>query len=325
MKRNQIVDQYRKIYSKIKQSKTHSQNAKTTSITSDLDKIPRSSLLLSVVQMLREDYPLPFDEATHVRTQNYVFTNKAYTECTNASPLYSIDCEMCFNIDGDMEVVWLAVVNEHLECIYETFVKPEKKITNYLTKITGVSQATLANINTTLKDVQTKLEEILPSNAILVGQSLNNDLHALRMFHPYVIDTSIIFNLSGNRDMKPSLQQLAAKFLGKIIQETVHNPTIDARSSMELVLLKLRRSLEFGDVIAGGCLNTYALDEQLAKIGESSIDMDGLDLSDPFKISKFIYHTGMNIDQNFFNVLRDNKISSKTLFCSSECTDFYPE
>ena len=262
--------------------------------------------------MLREDYPLPFDEATHVRTQDYVFTNENYVECTNQSPMYSIDCEMCFNIDGEMEVVWLAVVNEHLECVYESFVKPAKKITNYLTKITGVSQKTLINVETSLHDVQMKLKEILPTDAILVGQSLNNDLHALKMFHPYVIDTSVIFNLSGNRDMKPSLQQLAAKFLGKIIQETVHNPTIDARSSMELVLLKLRRCLEFGDVIAGGCINTYSLDEKITKKSgdEFSIEMGCLDLSDPIKISKFIYKTGMNIDQNFFNVLRDNKISS---------------
>ena len=50
--------------------------------------------------MLREDYPLPFDEATHVRTQDYVFTNENYVECTNQSPMYSIDCEMCFNIDA---------------------------------------------------------------------------------------------------------------------------------------------------------------------------------------------------------------------------------
>lgn len=34
------------------------------------------------------------------------------------------------------------------------------------------------------------------------------------MYHPYVIDTSIIFNVSGNRDVKPSLRKLSAQFLG---------------------------------------------------------------------------------------------------------------
>ena len=84
--------------------------------------------------------------------------------------------------------------------------------------------------------IQQKIIEILPSDAILCGQSLNNDLHALKvysfslflyfkfivfelnelqqMFHPYIIDTSIIYNISGSRDIKPSLRQLSAQFLG---------------------------------------------------------------------------------------------------------------
>ena len=50
-----------------------------------------------------------------------------------------------------------------------------------------------------LKDVQADLKRLLPPDAILVGQSLNCDLKALEMMHPYVIDTSIIFNITGNR------------------------------------------------------------------------------------------------------------------------------
>ena len=102
--------------------------------TSELDKVPRTTLLLNVVQMLREDYPLPFDESNSTRIKDYVFTNAKYDQVTNKSPLFSIDCEMVFNIDGEMEVVWLAVVNESLECVYESYVKPRKKVHNYLTK-----------------------------------------------------------------------------------------------------------------------------------------------------------------------------------------------
>lgn len=101
--------------------------------------------------------------------------------------------------------------------------------------------------------------------------------------------------------------KLSFFYFRKIIQETVHNPSIDAKSSLELVLLKLRRGLEFGDVIANGCSNSFSIDQ----FQPSEFNMDNLDLSDPFKISKFIYQTGLNIDQNFFNVFRDNKISSK--------------
>ena len=70
-------------------------------------------------------------------------------------------------------------------------------------------------------------------------------------------------------------------------------------------MLKLRQGLEFGDVIVNGVVNVY--DEEKW----NTIDLENIDLTDPISISKFIYQTGINIDQNFFNVLRDNKIQSK--------------
>ena len=141
MKRNQVAEQYRQIYTKHKaaaaaatlddsQTKASTQSAST----SNMDAIPRTSLLLSPDQLIREDYPVPFDESTAHQTVDYVFTKSEYAAVSDASPLYAIDCEMCYNIDGEMEIVWLAMVNERLECIYETFVSPKKKINNYLTQ-----------------------------------------------------------------------------------------------------------------------------------------------------------------------------------------------
>jgi hypothetical protein len=91
----------------------------------------------------------------------------------------------------------------------------------------------------------------------------------------------------------------------KLIQEDKHNPAIDARASLELVLLKLRQGFDFGDVIINGCINMFDQEDH------NLINLDGLSsLSDPAKIAKFIYQTGLNIQQEFFNVLRDNDISS---------------
>jgi RNA exonuclease 1 len=136
-KRKEVVKQYRQLYSRLKskakeQSKQESQTQRAKN-TSDLDKIPRTSLLLSIPQMLREDYPLAFDLSQSHDMSNYVYTKDVYEPVDNNSPLYSIDCEMCYNVDGEMETVWLALVDESLECIYETYVKPRKKILNYLT------------------------------------------------------------------------------------------------------------------------------------------------------------------------------------------------
>lgn len=77
--------------------------------------------------------------------------------------------------------------------------KPENKITDYLTRYSGITKELLENVTTTLSEVQQALRKILPPDAILVGQSLNFDLHTLKMMHPYVIDTSVIFNITGDR------------------------------------------------------------------------------------------------------------------------------
>lgn len=69
-----------------------------------------------------------------------------------------------------------------------------------------------------------------------------------------MIDTSIIYNLSGCRAVKTKLQFLSAAFINRDIQSLylpAHDPTEDAASSMELVLLKLKKGLEYGDVRFG--------------------------------------------------------------------------
>ena len=126
-------------------------------------------------------------------------------------------------------------MNEALEVVYHSLVKPDTKIVNYLTQYSGITKELLANVDTRLVnvshlsinktkiktsekehwselkntektffvfrlvDVQQALQNLLPPDCILVGQSLNSDLNALKMMHPYVIDTSVIFNITGER------------------------------------------------------------------------------------------------------------------------------
>ena len=128
--------------------------------------------------------------------------------------MFAIDCEMCLTNQNKSELTRISVVNENLELLYDTFVKPKNAITDYLTQYSGITKECLDNCTVTIKDVQKKIQEILPSDAILVGHSLNFDLHAMKMIHPYVIDTSCIYSLSGSRIHKARLKQLSAIFLG---------------------------------------------------------------------------------------------------------------
>lgn len=88
-----------------------------------------------------------------------------------------------------------------------------------------------------------------------------------------------------------------------MIQEGTHNPTIDAKASLQLVLLKLRNGIDFGDVIINGCTNIYADGQLVESATMGKFSLDNLDLGDPQAIANFIYETGLNVDQNFFNVL----------------------
>lgn len=207
-------------------------------------------LLLSPIQMVMENYPFPQSVFLYSKSDNYVFSKDSYSPVTKDSPMFAVDCEMCMTVNGKNELTRIAVIDENLETVYHTLVKPHSKIVNYLTKFSGITQPMLKDVETRLSDVQKHLQTILPSDAILCGQSLNNDLHALQMIHPYVIDTSIIFNSCGIRGKKDSLKHLTYTHLNKLIQTDKkggHHPIEDAVATMKLVQLKLLNGIQYGD------------------------------------------------------------------------------
>ncbi len=81
---------------------------------------------------------------------------------------------------------------------------------------------------------------------------------------------------------------------------------IDAKVTMQLVLLKLRQGLDFGDVIMNGSVDVY-------NNIELNLDLD-IDMSRPEKIANYIYKTGLNINQTALEILDYYKVPSK--FCA---------
>lgn len=221
------------------------------------DKFCRTKLLLSLSQMVEENYPVPLKGTLAEKYGSYLLTKDVYEEATATSPMFGLDCEMCLTTSGNLELTRITIVNESMTVIYESFVKPENMITNYLTRYSGITEEKLNNVTVTLHNVQQRLRTLLPADAILVGQSLNSDLHTLKMMHPYIIDTSVIFNLTGDRYRKTKLQILARDFLGEIIQDSKagHCSAEDSIASMKLVQLKLANSVDYGDAVLLGNRN----------------------------------------------------------------------
>lgn len=112
----------------------------------------------------------------------------------------------------------------------------------------------LAPVTTTLRDIQQKLHKILHSKTILVGHSLNADLAALRLTHPFIVDTALLYPHPRGPPLKSSLKYLAQKYLGREIQTgdgstgpgAGHDSIEDARACLDLVKQKCEKGPDWG-------------------------------------------------------------------------------
>ncbi|XP_038069116.1 uncharacterized exonuclease C637.09-like [Patiria miniata] len=154
------------------------------------------------------------------------------------SPIISVDCEMCVTKKGS-ELTRVSLVDEKHHVLYNSLVKPHNPIIDYVTRYSGITKQLLDPVTVRLEDVQRDIIALLPSDAILVGQSLENDLRALKLYHPHVIDTSNLFTGS----YRVALRKLAWKYLGVTIQEqeTGHDSVEDAIVALKLLQLKMEK------------------------------------------------------------------------------------
>ncbi|XP_055626664.1 uncharacterized protein LOC129768802 [Toxorhynchites rutilus septentrionalis] len=245
------------------------------------DRFPRTQLLLSPVQMINEDYPLPLTGSLKHRYAGYITTNDHYAPVTPRSPMFALDCEMCKTSIGASELTRVSIIDEEGKEFYETLVRPENKIVDYVTQFSGITPEILRNVSKTLRDVHVDLKNKLPPDAILVGQSLNFDLNALKMMHPYVIDTSMLFNVTGKAGTKTKLKVLAKTFLHKDIQCSSggHNSIEDCRASLELVKHKLSKDIYYGDQCL---LDRQSYHKRVSKIGiATKEDVESLGVASP--------------------------------------------
>lgn len=67
------------------------------------------------------------------RYENYKSTKEQYMDVTCRSPIFAVDCEMCVTANG-MELTRVSVVDESMTLVYDSVVKPDLPIIDYLTR-----------------------------------------------------------------------------------------------------------------------------------------------------------------------------------------------
>jgi len=127
-------------------------------------------------------------------------------------------------------------------------------------RYSGITEKMLAPVTTTLSDIQKKLLEILTPRTILIGHSLNSDLAALKITHPFIIDTAVIYPHPRGPPLKSSLKWLAQRYLNREIQKghgttgpgAGHDSIEDAKTCLDLVKQKCEKGKEWGTSDAQG-------------------------------------------------------------------------
>jgi RNA exonuclease 4 len=154
----------------------------------------------------------------------------------------AVDCEMvgCGERGSQSVLARISIVNLIGHCIYDKYVKPTERVTDYRTFVSGIRPKDLVN-GEQFKVVQKEVCDMLKGR-LLVGHAIKHDLQVLYLSHPrhMIRDTSKYFRFVSD-GKTPSLKTLSEKLLGVSVQVREHDSVEDAEATMRLYTLYKRK------------------------------------------------------------------------------------
>ena len=154
-------------------------------------------------------------------------------------PPIGLDCEMVgVGEEKTSALARCSIVGYSGDVIFDAYVKPDKPITDFRTKWSGIRPKHM-NRAIPFRSARRKVKRII-KNRILVGHALQFDLKVLKLKHrsDLIRDTSKHIPLRAlagfPRNSTPSLKRLTRELLKWEIQISEHSSVEDARAAMAL-------------------------------------------------------------------------------------------
>lgn len=225
----------------------HSSKAETES---SLGQVPSLELWATdqdvSSEALAEAYGLGIKENSMMMASHNDKVNHGRSVNIDVGKYVAVDCEMVGVGPGGHEsaLARISMVDFHGRQIYDSYVKPKERVTDWRTHVSGVSQREM-RFARDFGDVQGEVCDII-AGRILIGHDIKHDLDALKLSHPPrdIRDTAKhqVFKKYGH-GRKPALKVLASELLSVEIQDGAHSSTEDARVTM-LLFRKYKSSFD---------------------------------------------------------------------------------